>query len=175
MQSIHKSLLLFIQIPNWYITTCWDDYSFLTLYNLVNFFWKLITNIYVNLFLYTVMVQWSFCLYHTIWITIDLLKKSSNQILEVLLLLVFKIVLTFRFFVLCLVAQSCPTLYNPVDCSHQAPLFMKILKARILEWVAMLSSRGSSWHRDRTQVSHAAGRFFTVWATWENLRFFTSP
>ena len=160
--QICRSLLLFIQIPNWYITICWDDCSFLTLYNLVNFFWKLITNIYVNLFLYTDLVQWSFCWYHTIWITIDLLKKSSNQILEVLLLLVFKIVLTYRFFVLCLVAQLCPTLCNPMDCSYQVPLFMEILEARIQEWVAMLSSRGSCWHRDRTQVSHTAGRFFTI-------------
>ena len=37
-----------------------------------------------------------------------------------------------------------------------------ILQARILEWVAMLSSRGFSQPRDRTQVSHIAGRFFTI-------------
>ena len=40
-------------------------------------------------------------------------------------------------------------------------------KNRILEWVAMPSSRGSSQARDRTQVSRIAGRFFTVWATRE--------
>ena len=34
---------------------------------------------------------------------------------------------------------------------------------RILEWAAMPSSRGSSWPRDPTQVSHIAGRFYTVW------------
>ena len=44
---------------------------------------------------------------------------------------------------------------------------MGILQARILEWVAMPSSRGSSQPRDRTQVSHIAGRFFTVRATSE--------
>ena len=44
---------------------------------------------------------------------------------------------------------------------------MGILQARILEWVAMPSSRGSSWPRDRTQVSCIAGGFFTVWATKE--------
>ena len=44
---------------------------------------------------------------------------------------------------------------------------MGILQARILEWVAMPSSRGSSQLRDRTQVSHTAGRFFAVWATRE--------
>ena len=44
----------------------------------------------------------------------------------------------------------------------QTSLAMGILQARILEWVAMPSSRGSSQPRDRTQVSHIAGRFFTV-------------
>ena len=57
--------------------------------------------------------------------------------------------------VLCLVAQSCLTL-----C--QAPLSMGILQARILEWVAMPSSRESSQLRAWTQVSCIAGRFFTV-------------
>ena len=42
-----------------------------------------------------------------------------------------------------------------------------ILQARILEWVAFPFSRGSSQPRDRTQVSHNAGRFFTSWATRE--------
>ena len=44
---------------------------------------------------------------------------------------------------------------------------MGILQARILEWVAMPSSRGSSQPRDRIQVSHIAGEFFTIWATRE--------
>ena len=51
---------------------------------------------------------------------------------------------------------------------------MGILQAKILEWVAMPSSRGSSQPRDQTQVSHIAGGFFTIWATreakiWEEL------
>ena len=45
-----------------------------------------------------------------------------------------------------------------------------ILQARILEWVAFPFSRGSSQPRDRTQVSHTAGRLFTSWATREALR-----
>ena len=44
-------------------------------------------------------------------------------------------------------AQSCPTLCDPTDYSLQAPLSMGILQARILEWVAMTSSRGSSQPR----------------------------
>ena len=46
-----------------------------------------------------------------------------------------------------------------------------ILQARILEWVAMHVSRGSSRPRDQTQVSCAAGRLFTIRATREVLRF----
>ena len=44
---------------------------------------------------------------------------------------------------------------------------MGILQARMLEWIAMPFSRGSSQCRDRTQVSHTAGGFFTIWATRE--------
>ena len=62
----------------------------------------------------------------------------------------------------CLVAQSCPTLCDPVDCSPPGSSDNGILQARILEWVAMLSSRGSSQPRDQTQVSCIAGRFFTI-------------
>ena len=65
--------------------------------------------------------------------------------------------------VLYLVAQSCPTLGDPKDCvAHQVPLFMGILQARILEWIAMPSSRGSSQPRDQIQVSRTASRFFTI-------------
>ena len=51
---------------------------------------------------------------------------------------------------------------TPWNVARQAPLSMGILQARILEWVAIPSSRGSSQPRDRTQVSHIAGGFFTV-------------
>ena len=56
--------------------------------------------------------------------------------------------------VLCLVAQSCPTLCDPMDCGLAALLSMGILQARTLEWVATSSSRGPSRPRDRTQVFH---------------------
>ena len=52
-----------------------------------------------------------------------------------------------------------------MDCRLPGSSVHRILQARILEWIAMLSSRGSSQPRDWTQVSHTAGRFFTVWAT----------
>ena len=65
------------------------------------------------------------------------------------------------------VAQSCPTLCNPMDCSPPGSSVHGILQARILEWVAISFSRRSSWPRDRTQVSHIAGRRFNLWATRE--------
>ena len=60
------------------------------------------------------------------------------------------------------VAQLYLTLCDPMDC-----IVHVILQARILEWVATLSSRGSSQPRDQTQVSRIAGRFLTSWATRE--------
>ena len=63
------------------------------------------------------------------------------------------------------VTQSYPTLCDPMDCSLPAFSVHGISEARILEWVAISFSRGSSWPRDRTLVSCIAGRRFTIWAT----------
>ena len=63
------------------------------------------------------------------------------------------------------VAQSCPTLCNPMDYSPPGSSVHGILQTRILEWVAISFSRGSSWPRDRTQVFHIAGRRFNLWPT----------
>ena len=60
------------------------------------------------------------------------------------------------------VTQSCPTLCDPMDCSPPGFSVHVILQARILEWVAISFSRGSSQPRDRTWVSCTAGRFFTT-------------
>ena len=67
----------------------------------------------------------------------------------------------------CLVTQLCLTLCTPWTVACQAPLCMEILQARILDSVAMPSSRGFSSPRDWTQVTHIAGRFLTLWATRE--------
>ena len=65
------------------------------------------------------------------------------------------------------VTQSCLTLCDPVDCSLPGSSIHGILKARILKWVAISFSRGSSRSRNRTPISHIAGRRFTLWATRE--------
>ena len=64
-------------------------------------------------------------------------------------------------------AQSCPTLCDPLDCSLPGFSVHGIFQARVLEWVAISFSRGSFWPRDQTQVSCIAGRRFTLWATRE--------
>ena len=64
---------------------------------------------------------------------------------------------------LVLVTQSCPTLCDPMDYSPPGSSVYEIFQARILEWIAIPLSRGSSQPRDWTQVSCTAGRFFTNW------------
>ena len=66
------------------------------------------------------------------------------------------------------VAQSCPTLCDPMDCSLPGSSVHGILQARILEWIAISFSRGSSWPRDQTLVSciSCIGRWILYyWAT----------
>ena len=65
------------------------------------------------------------------------------------------------------VSHSVVWLCDPTDCSLPGSSVHGILQVRIMEWVAILFTRGSSWPRDGTQVSHIPGRFFTIWATRE--------
>ena len=58
-----------------------------------------------------------------------------------------------------LVAKSCQTLCDPLDCSLPGSSVHGILQARILEWVAISFSRGSSGPRDGTWISCIVGRF----------------
>ena len=60
------------------------------------------------------------------------------------------------------VVQLCLTLRDPMDCSLPGSSIHGIFQARVLEWVAISFSRGSSQPRDRTQVSLIAGRCFTI-------------
>ena len=59
------------------------------------------------------------------------------------------------------VIQSCPTLFDPMDCSLPGSSVHGIFQARVLEWVAIFS-RVSSRPRDQTWVSRIAGRLFTL-------------
>ena len=56
---------------------------------------------------------------------------------------------------------------DPVDCSLPGSSVRGILQARILEWVTISFSRGSSQPRDQTQASRIGGRHFNLWATRE--------
>ena len=79
-----------------------------------------------------------------------------------------KIKYSIDFIELCvLVTQLCLTLCHPMDCSLPGSSVHGILQARILEWVAISFSRGSSQPRDKTQVSCIAGSFFTIWTIRE--------
>ena len=60
---------------------------------------------------------------------------------------------------------------DPMDCSSPGSSVHGILQARIVEWVAISFSRGSSRPRDRTQVSHIAGRCFNLCTTREVLKY----
>ena len=67
-------------------------------------------------------------------------------------------------------SPSCPTLCNPMNYSPPSYSVHGILQARILQWVAMPSSRGSSRPKDWIWVSCIAGRFFTGEAQWKKLK-----
>ena len=66
-----------------------------------------------------------------------------------------------------LVAQSCLTLCDPMDYSPPGSSVHGILQARVLEWVAISSSRGSSPPRDRTCISCIDRQILCLGATWE--------
>ena len=90
------------------------------------------------------------------------------QVVSVINISIFR----FWMYVLCCGVLNCLIISDfatPWTVAHQALLSMGILQARILEWVAMPSSSGSSWPRERTQVSCIAGGFFNSWATREAL------
>ena len=67
------------------------------------------------------------------------------------------------------VAQPCPTLCNPLDCSLPGSSVHGIFQPRVLERVAISFSRISFWPRDRTHVSRISDRCFTVWVSREAL------
>ena len=65
-------------------------------------------------------------------------------------------------FVCVLITESGPTLYDPMDCSPPGSSIHGVLQARVLEWVAMPSSRGSSPPRERNRVFCITGGFLAI-------------
>ena len=88
-------------------------------------------------------------------------KKKKKKVS--CLLLQHHCLLSFWYLMKVLVAQSCPTLCDPMDCSPPGSSVQWVLQTKILEWVAIPFSRRSSRARDWTWVSCLAGRFFTIW------------
>ena len=91
------------------------------------------------------------------WATVCRVAKSQTQLNQHACILVY-------WYQFGSVTQSCLTLCDPMHCSLPGNSVHWILQARILEWVAMPFSRGSSQPRDRTHVSSSpcmAGGFFT--------------
>ena len=66
--------------------------------------------------------------------------------------------------------QVCPTLCNPVDGSQLVPSVHGILQARTLEWVAISSSRRSSWRRDQTHIQHVQRHRASRRPSWDTKR-----
>ena len=58
-----------------------------------------------------------------------------------------------KFLCACVVSRSCLTLCDPTDCCPPGSSVHGIFQAMVLEWVAISSSKGSSWPRDQTWVS----------------------
>ena len=114
----------------------------------------------------TRILEWvaiSYCRSFTSWAT----KKDTyfphletSPCTRCIVYYALSILYTLLVWCVCLVSQSCLTLCESMDCIYEAPLSVEILQARLLEWVARASSRGSSQPRDRAQVSCVAGGLF---------------
>ena len=112
-------------------------------------------HIYIYIYIY-IYISWLVSNL-LVWQRISL-KKSKKELKSI--------------YVVVLVTQSCPTLCDPMDYSTSGSSVHGILQARILQWVAIPFSRGSSQHGEQTCVSCVAGRFFTIWTDREALCLF---
>ena len=66
-----------------------------------------------------------------------------------------------------MLSSSVVSLYDPMDCGPPDSSVHGISQVKILEWVAISSSRGSSWPRDQTHISCIGRQIPRHWATWE--------
>ena len=117
----------------------------------------------IQLSLLVLLVSLSLNQWNTVLITTTLQQASITGKTAIF----FKDVLAVS--ILCLVAQLCPTLCDSLDCSPPGSSVHGIFQARILDWVAISFSRGSSWPKHWTCVSCIAGRFFTSWVVGKAL------
>ena len=121
---------------------------------------------------------WHPCL--SIWLFhFTVLKKKKNELPKTKSMMQFLLCFSYKsdtwlsdhnvsLSLIKLESESCSVMsdsFDPMDCSLRG-----ILQARILEWVAIPFSRGSSWPSDWTQISHTAGRCVTIWATRKALK-----
>ena len=97
------------------------------------------------------------------WFWDNWMLSAKSKVDNFLLLYVQKT----KYMFLGLVIQSCPILCDPMNCSPLGSSVHGILQARMLEWVAIPSSRGSSWPRDWTCVSCVGKLILHCWATRE--------
>ena len=110
----------------------------------LSFFFKEYLWLHIDIFLYFIFSLFpSFAEHTRVWI----FSVCSFMLSSLLFHVVYK---------------KCLTLCDPMECTVHG-----VLQARILEWVALPFFRGSFQPRDRTQVSHIAGGFFTSWNTRE--------
>ena len=98
-------------------------------------------------------------------LTINLLQKTGNLKRKTF---VYKYT-SVPYLSMCLVAQSCLTLCSPTKCSLPGSSVHGIFPVRILEQVAMPSSRGSSQSKDQPTSLALAGGFFSCSTTWKVL------
>ena len=115
-------------------------------------------------------VPYFFHLFQILKIITCFSKDKSLRLLKILWLKKFPFLLKYFSYTVyyiwmkakVLITQSCPTLWDPIDCSPPDSSVHGILWTRILEWVAISSSRVSFWPRDQTWISSITGRFFTT-------------
>ena len=95
----------------------------------------------------------------------DSIEQSS--LCSLLIYFIHSINSVYKVKVKVLVAQLCLTLCDSMDWSPPDSSVHGILQARILEWVVITFSKGSSWPRDQSRISCIAGSFTTIWDTRE--------
>ena len=89
-------------------------------------------------------------------------KKSLEKSIIFQRLTIISFPIFYTFILLVIITQLCSALCDPMDYSPPGPSVVGILQARILEWVAIPFSRGSSQPTDQTWLSSISGRFYCL-------------